>query len=742
MPHYWGRGRTKKAKKSKGREGTRRAIANLRTMLSIGLPGAAARAASGSLNSPNMFASNFPSPVNADETPPLPLTAAQANLFENEGPRFLLDGRTSRRILAENAKLTAVIPSSDRHGQGSFGYTTSAELHLKGAGDRPFTTVAAFKVATKDPAEIETTGVAGDVIKELATYARTTGTTSVSKCVFAKLTPNEFRFAMEHYLMDLHKLIRNAGLPDAERNRLARVLLFQTANGLRELHEAGILHKDLKPENVLLSHSGHAIVIDFGLSAYIADNIAVDSAQKLLFRRTTPTIQPPEASVRSRQDEPLGPSYDIWGLGCCFDYFVNAEYNFDFWQKKYWTRTVTDKMFQDKVDLIVDKFGAAGAPGDAISLLKNMLDLDPKKRPTAAEVLKDPYFEGLTVADATREVQEILGLGSFTGSKAKNVLGRAKRRGDAGAAENSELAAYFQIRPMPPPQPDRLFSRPVPKSDVAKAFIAGLPPGPMNRSAMRYAWNWALSRVSSSSTKLPLYAFFHSLELCERLFKSANGIAQTIDRAMAAILPVYTIADKACPMEMSHDIMDLNTITRIPGVTASKADVLKSEIAIIKRLGGDVYPLKDGFVEKTLRYLFEGDGENDGKVAAMRSVVLTLVYFYAPGGTKLDDIFAVARGLERKFRNPNSSAGLGGSAAALLREVLEGYSAEAGSPSVSELDLFLFHSGSIDGGFKAADVKRVLGFAEERTVPLLAGLTAARYGIFVQAAHELPFYVW
>ena len=42
--------------------------------------------------------------------------------------------------------------------------------------------------------------------------------------------------------------------------------------GLKALHELGFIHRDVKPENVLISRSGHIKLVDFGSAARLGAN--------------------------------------------------------------------------------------------------------------------------------------------------------------------------------------------------------------------------------------------------------------------------------------------------------------------------------------------------------------------------------------------------------------------------------------------------------------------------------------
>jgi len=70
---------------------------------------------------------------------------------------------------------------------------------------------------------------------------------------------------------DLKKFIRRAGPIGAGR---AASLARQVAEGLAEAHRVGVVHRDLKPQNIMIDHDGRARIMDFGLSRFLeADGV-------------------------------------------------------------------------------------------------------------------------------------------------------------------------------------------------------------------------------------------------------------------------------------------------------------------------------------------------------------------------------------------------------------------------------------------------------------------------------------
>ncbi|CAA2994060.1 probable serine threonine kinase IREH1 [Olea europaea subsp. europaea] len=82
---------------------------------------------------------------------------------------------------------------------------------------------------------------------------------------FYSFTCRENLYLVMEYLNggDLYSLLRNLGCLDED---IARVYIAEVVLALEYLHSLRVVHRDLKPDNLLIAHDGHIKLTDFGLS--------------------------------------------------------------------------------------------------------------------------------------------------------------------------------------------------------------------------------------------------------------------------------------------------------------------------------------------------------------------------------------------------------------------------------------------------------------------------------------------
>jgi serine/threonine protein kinase len=168
-------------------------------------------------------------------------------------------------------------------------------------------------------------------------------------------------------------IMKNGALSEED----ARSILRQLIKAVKELHEQGIAHRDIKPQNILITEVGTVKLIDFNISKVkkLADNNDELKFKNIFFTQiSSPMYSAPEIVSSDCYSE----SVDIWGIGIAY-----AEMLFNVSEQMPQIESMTYHDYVRDLDES-DEFSSK-----SISVLKQMLSNKPDSRPTIYELYKE-----------------------------------------------------------------------------------------------------------------------------------------------------------------------------------------------------------------------------------------------------------------------------------------------------------------------------------------------------------------
>ncbi|SCU88631.1 LAFA_0E13740g1_1 [Lachancea sp. 'fantastica'] len=151
-------------------------------------------------------------------------------------------------------------------------------------------------------------------------------------------------------------------------------LFAQLVDTVDYMHSHGVIHRDLKPENVLLSHEGRVVITDFGAACSITTAGRDRSAS---FVGTAEYVAP-ELLLYSQ----CGLSSDIWALGCILYQLTQGVPPFRGENELQTFEQIVHLDYKWRVPTIQQ----------VITLVRNILVLDPLLRPTTKQLKQDPWL--------------------------------------------------------------------------------------------------------------------------------------------------------------------------------------------------------------------------------------------------------------------------------------------------------------------------------------------------------------
>uniref|UniRef100_A0A480Y2R3 Mitogen-activated protein kinase n=1 Tax=Sus scrofa TaxID=9823 RepID=A0A480Y2R3_PIG len=194
----------------------------------------------------------------------------------------------------------------------------------------------------------------------------------------------DFYLVMPFMGTDLGKLMKHEKLSD---DRI-QFLVYQMLKGLKYIHAAGVIHRDLKPGNLVVNEDCELKILDFGL--------ARQADSEMTGYVVTRWYRAPEVILNWMR---YTQTVDIWSVGCIMAEMITGKTLFrgsdhldqlkEIMKAKNYMKGLPELEKKDFASVLTN------ASPLAVNLLEKMLVLDAERRVTAAEALTHPYFESL-----------------------------------------------------------------------------------------------------------------------------------------------------------------------------------------------------------------------------------------------------------------------------------------------------------------------------------------------------------
>ncbi|KZT65642.1 Pkinase-domain-containing protein [Daedalea quercina L-15889] len=282
-------------------------------------------------------------------------------------------------------------------GSGAYGYVISAADEISGEP-------VAIKMVTRATEKMQ---LAKRVLREI-TLLRHFNHENITGLIDVDCTPDlsEIYIFMEPMEADLHQIIKSG---QSLSNEHVQYFLYQVLRGMKYIHSASVVHRDLKPGNLLVNADCELKICDFGLSRGFNSKPDEEPTNMTEYVATR-WYRAPEIMLAFKR---YNTAIDVWSIGCIFAELMLGRPLFK------------GKDYVDQLNKILEVLGSPeneiiermaspkarayirslpwkkgtplskvlpGADPQALDLLSKMLTFDPAARITVSQALEHPWL--------------------------------------------------------------------------------------------------------------------------------------------------------------------------------------------------------------------------------------------------------------------------------------------------------------------------------------------------------------
>ena len=243
-------------------------------------------------------------------------------------------------------------------------------------------------------------------------------------------------FECEKYMLIIMEYISGGNLQNFVKKRrklcekTAKILFRQIIQGIRYIHSRGIVHRDIKLENILLDLNNIIKICDFGVGKLIKPNTILKD------QCGTPVYMAPEILKGNGYK---GFPVDVWSAGVALYIMLSGTLPFN----KDKDHDLEYSILNNNIKEIKD------ISDEGNNLLKNILEKDPNKRYTCNQILEHPWLNSNLIDDENPDldynnnIKNVNKYHLFT--NAESIL-LAKTHIDYRNAQKKDLAENFTIK--------------------------------------------------------------------------------------------------------------------------------------------------------------------------------------------------------------------------------------------------------------------------------------------------------